>query len=135
MKTTAKVAGVLTCAALVAALVLTTGQQDSAAGLAGIAAGMHFTNPDGSARMPTEEERAALAEAFQANIAELTRNRKMPQGSSRAASGAETAVVGAKSLRFLVVGVDENGQPTFDHAAMDEAGHIDTSPANELPEM
>jgi len=138
MKTTAVVAGVLACAALLAVAAVATSRQDAGAqlpALAGVSAGMHFTDADGNARLPTAEERAALAEAFQADLASLTRNRRIPSGSSRAPSGAEMAVVGADRLRFLTATVDEGGQVRLDHAGIDDDGKPVESPANTLPEM
>ena len=110
-------------------------EPDEAAPVAGISAGMVFTDADGEPRLPTAAERAELAAAFQADLAGLTRNKKLPSGSKRESSGAVSAVVGTRNIRFLVVNVDENGVASFEHSTIDEAGHIDTVPANDLPEM
>jgi len=117
--------------------VLQTGvsASDDAAPVAGVSAGMAFTDANGAPRLPTAAERAELATAFQADLAGLTRNKKIPSGSKKEPSGAVSAVVGTRNIRFLVVNVDENGQPSFEHSSMDEDGHIETAPANELPEM
>jgi len=108
---------------------------DEAAPVAGASAGMVFTDANGAPRLPTAAERAELAAAFQADLADLTRNKKLPSGSKREPSGAVSAVVGTRNIRFLVVNVDENGQASFEHSSIGEDGHIDTTPTNELPEM
>ena len=47
--------------------------------LAGISSGIRFNDDQGNARMPTEAERAALAEAFQADIANLGAGQIQPR--------------------------------------------------------
>ncbi|MDH3273949.1 MAG: hypothetical protein OEM99_05340 [Gammaproteobacteria bacterium] len=111
------------------------GVPDDTSSLAGVSAGMTFTNADGSPRLPSAAERAELAAAFQADLAGLTRNKNIPSGSKKEPSGAVSAVVGTRNIRFLVVNVDENGQASFEHSSMGEDGHIEIAPANELPEM
>ncbi|MDH3432009.1 MAG: hypothetical protein OEQ14_18560 [Gammaproteobacteria bacterium] len=108
---------------------------DDAVPVAGVSAGVIFTDADGAPRLPSAAERAELAAAFQADLANLTRNKRIPSGSKKEPSGAVSAVVGTRNIRFLVVSVDENGQASFEHASMGEDGHIETAPANELPEM
>jgi hypothetical protein len=103
--------------------------------LAGTAAGMHFTDEHGNARVPTADERAALAAAFQQDLADLTRGKRIPAGKQAARGGAVSAVVGVDKIRFLTVTVDEQGTATFDHATPDENGHIETDTANQWPEM
>ncbi len=84
--------------------------------LAGIAAGIRFNDAQGNARAPSAAEREALAEAFSRDLAELTQGRSIPAGSRRASSGAVTAVVGARSLRFLTLRMDADGKPELAHA-------------------
>ena len=103
--------------------------------VAGVSAGMVFTDADGAMRVPSVAERAELAAAFQADLANLTKGKRIPSGSKMEPSGAVSAVLGTSQLRFLVVNVDENGQASYDHSSMDEDGHIETTPTNELPEM
>jgi hypothetical protein len=103
--------------------------------LPNLAAVTHFTDGQGNARLPSEAERAEFAAAFQKDLAELTKNRKLPKGSKRESNGSVSAVVGTAGLRFLVVGIDENGVSSFDHSTMDEDGHIETATTSELPEM
>lgn len=103
--------------------------------LPNVSAAMRFTDAQGNARSPSEAERAELAILFQKDLAELTKNRKLPTGSKRESNGSVSAVVGTEGLRFLVVGVDDNGVASFEHSTMDENGHIETAPTNELPEM
>ena len=103
--------------------------------LPNLSAGTQFTNLDGSSRLPSAAERAELAAAFQKDLAELTKNRKLPKGSKRESNGSVSAVVGTEGLRFLVVSVDDDGVASFEHSTMDENGHIETAPTNELPEM
>lgn len=103
--------------------------------LPNVSAAMRFTDAQGNARSPSEAERAELAILFQKDLAELTKNRKLPKGSKRESNGSVSAVVGTEGLRFLVVGVDDNGVASFEHSTMDENGHIETAPTNELPEM
>lgn len=107
---------------------------DSLAGTS-FAAGMHFTDNQGNPRSPTAEERAAIAAAFQADIARLTAAHGMPDSIRHEPSGAISAVVGASKLRYLVVNVDDNAEVTFSHSDMDENGVIEPVPVNELPEM
>jgi hypothetical protein len=83
--------------------------------LAGVAAGTHFTDAQGNPRVPTVEERAALAAAFQRDLVELTRGKAIPAGSRRERSGAVSAVLGADRLRFLTATVDEAGNVAFAH--------------------
>jgi len=103
--------------------------------LAGISAGMRFNDEQGNARMPTEAERAALAEAFQADIANLTRGKRAPAGEQRQRDGSYRAVVGAKKAQFLTVSIDDDGKATFGHSSMDESGQVEPASANDLPEM
>jgi len=103
--------------------------------LTGASAGMLFIDADGMARLPSAEEHAELAAAFQADLADLTRKKKIPSGSKKERSGAVSAVVATRKIQYLVVNVDENGQASFEHSSMNEEGHIDTTPTNELPEM
>jgi len=104
--------------------------------LSGVAAGMHFTDEQGNARIPTAEERAALAAAFQKDLADLARGKRMPVGRESVRGGAISTVVGVDKMRFLTVDVDENGDATFGHASMDETGAIDIdTPDNDWPEM
>ena len=136
MKMTAILAGAFACSAALAVAVLASSGNDvgeESSTLAGVTAGMHFTDAEGNARLPTAEERAALAQAFQADLANLTGKRRIPTGSSRAASGAEKAVVGADKLRFLVV--DDSGTVTYDHSGIDADGRIEAASANPMPEM
>lgn len=138
MKMTAILAGAFACSAALAVAVLASSGNDvgeESSTLAGVTAGMHFTDAEGNARLPTAEERAALAQAFQADLANLTGKRRIPTGSSRAASGAEKAVVGADKLRFLVVNVDDSGTVTYDHSGIDADGRIEAASANPMPEM
>lgn len=111
--------------------------QTSADNLAETAVGaaMHFTDSQGNPRSPTAAERAAIAAAFQADIARLTAAHGMPDRVRQEPSGAISAVVGASKLRYLVVNVDDNGETTFSHSDMDENGVIESLPVNELPEM
>lgn len=102
--------------------------------LAGVAAGMHFTDDQGNARSPSAEELAALAAAFQQDLANLTRGRNVPAG-EKARGGAVSAVVGVDRIRLLTVNVDENGNARFDHAMLDEDGQVDTESADNWPEM
>jgi hypothetical protein len=111
------------------------GASDDTSSLAGVSAGMAFTDPDGSPRLPSVAERAELAAAFQADLANLTKGKRIPAGSKKEPSGATSAVLGTNQLRFLVVNVDENGQALYEHSSLDEEGQIDTTPTNELPEM
>jgi len=103
--------------------------------LPNVSAAMRFTDAQGNSRLPSVAERAELAAAFQKDLAELTKNRRLPQGSKQESNGSVSAVVGTAGLRFLVVSVDDNGVASFGHSTMDENGHIETAPANELPEM
>ena len=103
--------------------------------LAGGAAGMRFNDAEGNSRLPTPAERAALAEAFQADLARLTRGKQIPAGSRREPNGSVSAVVGAEKMRFLTVRVGEGGDATFGHASMDEEGRVEPAPANDWPEM
>jgi hypothetical protein len=98
-------------------------------------AGMHFTDERGVSRLPTPEERAELAAAFQADIARLTATHRVPKRARKRRSGAISAVVGASKLRYLVVNVDDDGEATFSHGDMDEDGDIESAPVNDLPEM
>ena len=100
-----------------------------------VSAGMVFTDADGVTRLPSDEERAALSAAFQADLAKLTKDRKMPAKSRKEASGAVSAVVGTSQLRFLTVNIDDSGEAEFNHSTVDESGNIEIVPANELPEM
>jgi hypothetical protein len=101
----------------------------------GVSANMHFTDEQGRPRLPTEAERAALAEAFQADLLELTRGKRIPKGSQSMQTGVERAVVGASHLRFLTVTVDENGSPSYGHSSIDEDGRIAVNQDDSLPEM
>lgn len=104
--------------------------------LSGVAAGMHFTDEQGNARIPSAAERAALAAAFQQDLADLTRGKRLPVGTESVRGGAISAVVGIDKMRLLTVEVDENGEATFGHASMDETGSVDIdTPDNDWPEM
>ncbi|MDH3546060.1 MAG: hypothetical protein OEN22_03125 [Gammaproteobacteria bacterium] len=103
--------------------------------LAGVSAGMHFTDANGNPRRPSAEERAELAAAFQKDLARLTRGKNIPSGSKLESNGATSAVVGADNLEFLVVTLDENGDASFGHSSMDEDGRVEIASTNELPEM
>ena len=103
--------------------------------LPNLSAVTHFTDGQGNVRLPSEAERAEFAAAFQKDLAELTKNRKLPKGSKTESNGSVSAVVGTEGLRFLVVGIDDNGVASFDHSTMDENGHIETVTTSELPEM
>lgn len=105
----------------------------TASSLAGVAAGMRFTDEQGNARIPSVAERTALAEAFQADLAELTRGKNIPKGSKREPNGSVSAVVGADKLRFLTVEIDEAGNARFGHADID-ADRSDAA-VNDWPEM
>ena len=106
-----------------------------ATSLAGAAAGMHFTDDEGSPRLPSGAERAALAEAFQADLAKLTKGKKIPVGSKKEPNGSVSAVVGTEKMRFLTVEIDEDGNAAFGHSSMDEEGRVEPAPANDWPEM
>ena len=101
--------------------------------LAGVAASMHFTDGHGNARTPTAEERTALAAAFQADLAQLTRGKKIPSGSTKHPDGSVSAVVGADKLRFLTVQVDAAGNARFGHSELDADGKIVS--VDDRPEM
>lgn len=103
--------------------------------LAGVAAGMHFTDEHGNARVPTAAERAALAAAFQADIANLAKGKGVPAGQKLQRNGSYRAVVGTEKLQFLTVEVDEQGKAAFGHSSVDKSGPIDPAPANDWPEM
>lgn len=128
-------------AALLVAVIVTASDSSTSADtatptLSGVAAGMHFTDAQGNARTPTVEERAALAAAFQQDLADLTRGKRIPAGRESVRGGAISAVVGVDKLRLLTVEVDENGEAAFGHASMDETGAVDTNvPDNDWPEM
>ena len=110
---------------------------DNAAGdsLSGVSAGMRFNDDQGNVRMPTAAEHAALAEAFQADIAKLTKGKRLPAGEQRQRGGSYKAVVGAEKVRFLTVSIDEEGGKTFGHSSMDESGQVEPASGNDLPEM
>lgn len=109
---------------------------DSAASvLVNTPAAMRFTDDRGNARQPTAQERAQLAAAFQADLATLTRNKRIPSGSRREPSGAVSAVIAPRKLQYLVVGVDADGNPTFGHSHAEDEGNVEHAPVNELPEM
>jgi hypothetical protein len=103
--------------------------------LPNVSAATRFTDAQGNSRLPSVAERAELAAAFQKDLADLTKNRKLPKGSKRESNGSVSAVVGTEGLRFLVADVDENGVTSFEHSTMDENGHIEPASTNELPEM
>lgn len=104
--------------------------------LSGVAAAMHFTDGQGNARVPSAEERAALAAAFQQDLARLTRGKRLPTGVETVRGGAISAVVGIDKMRLLTVEIDNNGEATYGHATMDETGEIDANVAeNDRPEM
>lgn len=107
----------------------------SATSFAGAAAGMHFTDADGNPRLPTAAERAALAEAFQADLADLTKGKGLPKGSKQEPNGSVSAVVGTERLRFLTVEIDEAGKASFGHSRMDDEGRVEPAPATDWPEM
>jgi hypothetical protein len=125
----------LTLLAAAAAVQNDVSAPDEAGVVAGVSAGMHFTDAEGNLRRPSAEERAELAAAFQKDLVRITRGKNIPRGSKQEPSGAVSAVVGAEKLKFLVVNVDENGQAVFGHASIDENGRVETKPANKLPEM
>lgn len=135
------VVGAVFAASLVAGTAaLHSNQEDASSNatgssLAGVSAGMRFNDDKGNARMPTEAERAALVEAFQADIVKLTKGKRFPAGEQRQRGGSYKAVVGAEKVQFLTVSVDEEGKRTFGHSSMDESGQVDPESANELPEM
>ena len=103
--------------------------------LVGMSAGMRFTDDRGNPRQPTAAERAQLAAAFQADLAALTRNKRIPSGSKREANGAVSAVVAPHKLQYLVVDVDADDNVTFGHAQADDEGNVEPLPVNPLPEM
>lgn len=107
----------------------------TASSLAGVAAGMRFTDDEGNVRLPSEAERAALAEAFQADIANLTRGKRVPVGEQRQRDGSYRAVVGTEKMQFLTLEIDEQGNAVFGHSGMDETGRVEPAPANDWPEM
>lgn len=101
----------------------------------GAAASMHFTDDSGKPRSPSAAERAALANAFQADLARLTKGKHIPQGSQRQPNGSFSAVVGTNKMRFLTVTIDGEGNAIFGHSNMNEQGHIEPAAAIDLPEM
>lgn len=103
--------------------------------LVGASAAMRFTDEHGNPRQPTAEERAQLGAAFQADLAALTRNKRIPSGSKREPDGTVSAVVAPHKLQYLVVSVDDDGSVSFGHARADDEGHVDTRPDNNPPEM
>lgn len=103
--------------------------------LVGTSAGMRFTDDRGNPRQPTAAERAQLAAAFQADLADLTRNKRIPSGSKREPNGTVSAVVAPRKLQYLIVGVDADDNVTFGHAQADDEGNVEPLPVNPLPEM
>ena len=86
-------------------------------------------------RSPSAAEHAALANAFQADLARLAKGKQIPQGSQRQPNGSVSAVLGTDKMRFLTVTMDDEGNATFGHSTMDEQGHIEPAAASDLPEM
>ena len=107
----------------------------AATSLAGVAAGMHFTDADGNPRLPTAAEQAALAEAFQADLADLMKGKRLPKGSQQQPNGSVSAVVGTQKMRFLTVEIDESGNASFGHSRMDDEGRVEPAAAEDWPEM
>ncbi len=103
--------------------------------LVGTSAAMRFTDDRGNPRQPTAAERAQLAAAFQADLAALTRSKRMPSGSKREPNGTVSAVVAPHKLQYLVVGVDADDNVSFAHAQADDEGNVEPLPVNHLPEM
>lgn len=112
-----------------------TSDDATATSLAGISAGMHFTDEKGKARRPSAAEHAALAEAFQADIAKLTKGKRIPVGEKRHRDGSYSAVVGTDKMQFLTVSFDDEGNASFGHSTMDDEGRVEPAPANDWPEM
>lgn len=140
MKTTIIITVAALGAAFAAAWFVTPGNADTAGDsaapvLVGTPAAMHFTDDRGNPRQPTAQERAQLAAAFQADLAALTRNKRIPSGSKRESSGAVSAVIAPRKLEYLVVSVDADGNPIFGHSRADDEGNVEHGPVSELPEM
>ncbi len=135
---TIALAGSISIAAIVASVALSDAGVANDSGtppFVGISAGMRFTDDRGNPRQPTAAERAQLAAAFQADLADLTRNKRMPSGSKREPNGAVSAVVAPRKLQYLVVNVDADDNVTFGHAQADDEGNVEPLPVNPLPEM